>query len=497
MQQRVFAYVTGALFAGAITLFHLSCSGGSESPAATVRPTSAPTETSAAPTPSLGVLVVEASQPVAFAFTPDGRLFFTERTTGEIRIASESARSTSVDAAARQAVNLARSEFARLTDAEVSDVELLSLSARQWPDTCLGLGEPDEVCGQAVTPGYEITVAISGSSGAGVYRTDAGTIARLAAIQAVTIAGSDVFAQVEIFQGSECGLLGIAIDPNFASNGYVYVYATQPVEGDDSVGKPNVIRFTDVDGVGTDPTVIVGDLPLTNPVVCGHVGGNLHFGPDGYLYLSLGNNERVEEAVASDLGSPLGKILRLNKQDGSAAPGNPFANSPGADPRIYAYGLRNPWDFAFHPTTGEIYAPDNGPGNCDELNLIRAGSDYGVPGSLPLENTESCLGLGGVDPIHLFTRRGMRAEEFGSNMVPAGVAFLQGDLYPTLGDGLLVCLFNPDILQLLEFAPPDFDIVERTSDIADCEINVEVWEGRIYYSRSDGIYVLPPEALAP
>ena len=119
-----------------------------------------------------------------------------------------------------------------------------------------------------------------------------------------------------------------------------------------------------------------------------------------------------------------------------------------------------------------------------------------MPGSLPLENTESCLGLGGVDPIHLFTRRGMRAEEFGSNMVPAGVAFLQGDHYPTLGDGLLVCLFNPDILQLLEFAPPDFDIVERTSDIADCEINVEVWEGRIYYSRSDGIYVLPPEALA-
>ncbi|MCH7837122.1 MAG: hypothetical protein IIC26_01290, partial [Chloroflexi bacterium] len=91
MRQRVFMYATGAFFAGAITLLHLSCNGGSELPAATVRPTFAPTQTSVAPTPSLGVLVVEASQPVAFAFTPDGRLFFTERTTGEIRIASESA----------------------------------------------------------------------------------------------------------------------------------------------------------------------------------------------------------------------------------------------------------------------------------------------------------------------------------------------------------------------------------------------------------------------
>ena len=144
------------------------------------------------------------------------------------------------------------------------------------------------------------------------------------------------------------------------------------------MGAPRVIRYTDIDGVGTEPTIIVGNLPNTNPETCAHVGGNLHFGPDGYLYISIGNNERTEEAVASDLSSPLGKILRLNKQDGSAAPGNPFENSPGADPRVYAYGLRNPWDFAFHPTTGQIYAPDNGPGNCDELNLITPGSDYGV-----------------------------------------------------------------------------------------------------------------------
>ncbi|MCH8010081.1 MAG: PQQ-dependent sugar dehydrogenase [Chloroflexi bacterium] len=488
---------TAAFFAGATVLFLLSCNGGSEAPASTVQPTTAPTSASVEPTPSSGVLVVEASAPVAFAFTPDGRLFFTELGTGEIRIASESALSTSVEAAASQAVNLALSEYAQLTGAELSDVELLSVTARQWPDTCLGLGELAEVCAEVVTPGYQITVTISDSSGAAVYRTDAGTIARLEKLQAVTIAGSDLFASVDVFQRSECGLLGIAIDPEFETNHYVYIYVTQPVAGDASVAKPRVIRFTDVDGTGTEPTVIVGDLPLTNPKTCAHVGGNLHFGPDGYLYLSIGNNERNEEAVAADLSSPLGKILRLNKEDGSAAPRNPFEGDPSADPRVYAYGLRNSFDFAFHPVTGEIYAPDNGPGNCDELNLIKAGGDYGVPGSLPRANTESCLGLGGIDPIHLFTRVGMRAEEFGSNMAPAGVAYLEGNVYPTLADGLLVCLFNPDILQLVELAPPNFDSVQRTVDIADCELNVEVWEGKIYYSRSNGIYVLPPEALVP
>jgi glucose/arabinose dehydrogenase len=348
-----------------------------------------------------------------------------------------------------------------------------------------------------VTSGYEVIVTISSSGGAAVYRTDAGANARLEDLQVASTGGSTVFATVDVFQGSECGLLGIAVDPEFETNHYIYVYATQPAAGNEGVAKPRVIRFTDVEGVGEDETIIVGDLPTTNPETCAHVGGNLHFGPEGYLYLSIGNNERKQEAVAADLSSPLGKILRLNKEDGSAAPGNPFENDPSADPRVFAYGLRNSFDFAFHPVTGQIYAPDNGPGNCDELNLINAGQDYGVPGSLPARDTESCLGLGGVDPIHTLARAGMPAEVFGANIAPAGVAYLTGDLYPTLAEGLLVCSFNLSTLQLLELAPPDFDSVLRTSDIADCQVNVEVWEGTIYYSNASGIFVLPPETLAP
>ncbi len=421
--------------------------------------------------------------------------------------------------------------------------EVVSVMSREWTDTCLGVPEPGEICAEAVVPGYEVLFAVGSNrytyhtdedtnvrfagfeirrpgedAGAEVVARGLGAVAfdftpdgrllfnlrELGEIRAVDLASGvaddgAVFAEVEVFTGSECGLIGIAVDPEFASNGYVYVYATQPVADTDAVGKPRVIRYTDVDGVGMDPLVIVDDLPRTNPRTCAHVGGNLHFGPDGYLYLSIGNNERSEEAVAANLGSPLGKILRLNKEDGSAAPGNPFDANPNADPRVYAYGLRNSFDFAFHPVTGEIYAPDNGPGNCDELNLIKAGLDYGVPDSLPPANANTCLGLGGQDPIYLFTREGVPPSEFGSNVAPAGVAFLRDGTYPGLGTGLLVCEFLTGSLRYLEFEGVGQDIVSRDEVIFEpCRFNVEIGpDGLVYYSFDDAILRLPPAALVP
>ena len=430
---------------------------------------------------------------------------------------------------------------------------VVSMTMTEWPDACLGVPEPDEVCAQVIVSGYQVVFSVD--SNRYTYRTDGGVnvrfagfeirrpaedagaqlVARAAEPVAFDIsaggrlfftlrqegeirwvfvgpsaaAGESVprtaalggrgafFAQVEVFLGLECGLLGIVLDPDFKTNRYVYVYAIQPVAGRNDVGKPRVIRYTDVNGMGEDPTIIVGDLPFTNPKTCAHVGGNLHFGPDGYLYLSMGNNERSDEAVAADLSSPLGKILRIDKADGSAAPGNPFASDAAADPRVFAYGFRNPWDFAFHPATDEIYAPDNGPGNCDELNIVRAGADYGVPDSLPTSLATTCLGLGGVDPIHLFAQPGTSAHEFGSNVAPTGVAFLEAGVYAGLGEGLLVCEFLTGSLRLLEFAGPDFDQVVSDRVIFDfCRFNVGLdADGVIYVAFEDATFRLPPEEL--
>lgn len=100
------------------------------------------------------------------------------------------------------------------------------------------------------------------------------------------------FAHVDLAPGQvppgEIGLIGLALDPEFESNHYVYVYFTAPTESGGGE-KPTIMRFTDVDNVGTDPTVI-GDLPQTLPNTGIHVGGNIHFGPDGYLYVTIGDN---------------------------------------------------------------------------------------------------------------------------------------------------------------------------------------------------------------
>ncbi len=466
----------------------LACGGGgTTAPSATGTPLASETPGEQ----GRGDLVVSGSEPVAFAFAPDGRIFYTERTTGEIMVVQLAGSTVSPEQLALPPVLAARQDLARRADTQAESITAVSVTAMQWPDSCLGAAGVNEACAEVITPGYEVVLRVPGSASAYTYHTDETTNIRLAGVTAVSTAGQ-VFATLDIHYGDECGLIGIAVDPDFASNHYVYVYAVRPVAGNADVGKPAIVRYTDVNGQGAGPTVLL-DLPETNPQTCAHVAGNLHFGPDGYLYVSVGNFEQPD--VAAGLSAPLGKILRLNKADGSAAPDNPLAAQPGADARTFAYGFRNPFDFAFDPQTGKIYAPDNGPGNCDELNLIEPGQDYGVPGSLPPADVQSCLGLGGRDPIHLFAQPGQKPEEFGSNVAPAGVAFLTGDHYPQLGAGLLVCEFNPHALVLLQLGGPNQDqVTQETVVNNDCMFNVEIGnDGLIYYSNRQGIFRIPPQ----
>ena len=313
------------------------------------------------------------------------------------------------------------------------------------------------------------------------------------AMSTADLSRGELFAFEDVRSRNECGLLGIALDPDFSTNHYVYVYVTQSTSNEE-VAALRVVRYTDVDGQGTDRTVLV-ELLDTVAGVCVHVGGGLHFGPDGYLYLSIGNNEQKERAAGLD--NPLGKFLRFDKRDGSPAPDNPFIAEPGADPRIFAHGIRNTFDFAFHQETGTIYAPDNGPGNCDELNVIEAGNDYGMPDSLPRPEADTCLGLGGVDPIYLFSLPDTEPEDFPSNVAPAGMAFLPRGPYEDLGNALLICEFLTGSMRYLEFGGPNNDeIVRDLVLIDDCRFNVGVdSEGIIYYSAKDVIYRLRPELL--
>ncbi|NTY57931.1 hypothetical protein FEG63_00005 [Mycolicibacterium sphagni] len=180
------------------------------------------------------------------------------------------------------------------------------------------------------------------------------------------------------------GLLGIEVDPNFTSNGYIYaIYVT-------SSNYERLSRFTVTDPqasiLAANPASELVLIEGSQEAADDHLGGGIRFGPDGKLYWTMGNNDgwaiRPPGFVypsnnAQDLSNIYGKVLRLNP-DGSVPTDNPFANTPGVNPYIYAYGFRNPFRIAF-TTTGALLVTDVGELTWEELDNVTAGANYGWP----------------------------------------------------------------------------------------------------------------------
>ncbi len=305
------------------------------------------------------------------------------------------------------------------------------------------------------------------------------------------------FAQVEVALYLEWGLTGLAVDPDFEENDYVYAFFTETVDPDTPIGTPVVIRFTDRNNQGVDPEVIVDDLPESLPGAPGfNANGNIHFGPDGFLYVSLGDYDTP--ALVQDLSAPEGALLRVSKEDGSAPDDNPFADDPDADPRIFAFGFREPFDFAFQPETGQVYGSDNTPVSCEELNLIEAGLNYGWPdvGEFPFAD---CL-ASEVAAIHFFALEEMEPGEFLSFVEVSGLEFVSADVYPLLGDALLVCESLTDLMRRLVLTGSDFDQVAADEEgvdnivVEDCNRDIATSpDGIIYYSNETEIRRLVPQ----
>ena len=170
----------------------------------------------------------------------------------------------------------------------------------------------------------------------------------------------------------ERGLLGIAFDPAFAQNQYIYIYYT--LRGTPAHNR--VSRFTlDGDTATGDETIILELDPLS--AASNHNGGAMHFGTDGKLYVAVGDNAaRTNSQTTANL---LGKILRLNP-DGTVPSDNPFfLSAQGINRSIWALGLRNPFTFSVHPTSGRIFINDVGEGSWEEVNDGIAGANYGWP----------------------------------------------------------------------------------------------------------------------
>jgi glucose/arabinose dehydrogenase len=189
----------------------------------------------------------------------------------------------------------------------------------------------------------------------------------------------DVSSQVTA--GGEQGLLGLAFPPDHARSGLFYVYFTR------KDGKQTLVEFRRRSADAADPrsarTVFVHDDPESN-----HNGGCLQFGPDGLLYVGTGDGGAGDDphgarGNAQNLGSPLGKILRLDPRARGGRPftvpdDNPFVGRAGARPEIYAYGLRNPWRFSFDRRTGDLAIGDVGQDAVEEINFVARGRGAGA-----------------------------------------------------------------------------------------------------------------------
>jgi glucose/arabinose dehydrogenase len=181
--------------------------------------------------------------------------------------------------------------------------------------------------------------------------------------------------------GNEEGLLGMALSPKFLSDGHFYVYysAADPrrsVISRFSVKSDNLYSANP----RSEQVILEVSQPYSN-----HNGGQIHFGPDGFLYISLGDggSRGDPEGNGQNLTTLLGSILRIDVGildslgTYSVPSGNPFTNSPNSKSEIWAYGLRNPWRFSFDSLTGDLWVGDVGQSHFEEINLVTRGGNYG------------------------------------------------------------------------------------------------------------------------
>lgn len=230
----------------------------------------------------------------------------------------------------------------------------------------------------------------------------------------------------EVVARGQGGLLDVILHPDYADNGWIYLSFAAPSPR----GAHTAVARARLEG---DRLVDLKIIFKANNIAGGrvHFGSRMAFGGDGKLYITVG--ERGDSDKAQELDSHNGTVVRLN-DDGTVPDDNPFVNTAGAMPEIYSYGHRNPQGMARRPDSGAIWLHEHGPQGGDEINIVRAGVNYGWP---VITYGRSYVGFsigegsekpGLAQPILHWT----------PSIAPSGMAFYTGDKFPAWRGNLFV-----------------------------------------------------------
>lgn len=239
-----------------------------------------------------------------------------------------------------------------------------------------------------------------------------------------------------VVSGGQGGLLGVTIDPDFASNRMVYWVFSEAVQGGNLTAAAKGMLSADERRI-ENATVIYRATPAFPNNM--HFGGRILVDRTGHLFICTGErSDIVTRPQAQDLNSGYGKIVRITK-DGQPAQGNPFAGRADARPEIYTYGHRNPQGIAFHPETGDLWESEMGPRGGDEINLVQPGKNYGWPTiGYGIEYNGQKVGAG------ITQQAGLEQPVYYWDPVlsPSGMTFYSGDAMPEWKNNLFICGLN-------------------------------------------------------
>jgi glucose/arabinose dehydrogenase len=288
----------------------------------------------------------------------------------------------------------------------------------------------------------------------------------------------------EVYASGQGGLLDVALDPDFPTNRLIYLsYAAET----DAGAGTRVARARLGEGRLEDLEVIFEGFMGSGGR---HFGSRLGFDPDGYLFVTLG--ERGDDERAQELRDLAGKVVRL-QSDGSVPDHNPFVGRADAAPEVFSYGHRNPQGLAVHPETGRVWLVEHGPLGGDEVNVARAGVNYGWPvitygraySGLPMGEGSEKEGM--AQPLHYWV----------PSISPSGMAFYEGDAFPQWQGDLFTGGLSGELLARLELDGERVVEEERLLDgvlgrIRDVRVGPDGYLYLLTDESDGGLYRLEP-----